>query len=461
MKMSFEDKTVSKIEELNRRNALKMMGLGGASILMGTSKNAQAATKLSMPSSHKKSKIVIVGAGTGGIIATARMRRAAPNAQITLIAPNEIHLYQPGQIYVAAGLTMQYDNQRKTADLLPDNVTWLKESVINFDPEKNTLTAKKSGKIIYDLLIVALGAEYDYERIIGLDPSMIGRNGIASVYFNDTIKGKAYGGDFTNMLLKELRKKASKGSVNVLCTEPNTPIKGVGTTLDILFLGNDFLKKESVQKNVHFTFAKADSTLFPSKPFAKALQGYLNLHKNIDIAFEHHLTAIDSQKKIATFAVQNEKVQIPYDFIHIVPPMQAPKVLRDSPLSIQDGRLKGWLAADKHTLQHPKYKNVFGIGDILGIPLGKSGGSAQHQGVILQDNVVAALEDKELPASYDGYTVAPVITEFGKVMPIEFNEKEPLSVWLLNPYESRWIWWARDRYLMRWAYFNLLMRGMM
>ena len=453
MKMLFEDKK----EKLKRRDALKIMGLGGASILIGTSQNTQATTKLSIPASHKKAKIVIVGAGTGGMIAVARMRRAAPNAQITLIAPNEIHLYQPGQVYVAAGLTMQYDNQRKTADLLPDNVKWLKESVINFDPEKNTLTAKKSGKIIYDLLIVALGAEYDYERIIGLDSSMIGRNGIASVYFNDTIKGKAYGGDFTNTMLKELRKKASKGSVNVLCTEPNTPIKGIGTTLDILFFGNDFLKN----RQVHFTFAKADSTLFPSKPFAKALQGYLDLHKNMQMAYGHNLTAIDTKKKIATFATQNKQVQMPYDLIHIVPPMQAPKVLRDSPLCIQDGALKGWLAADKHTLQHPKYKNVFGIGDILGIPLGKSGGSAQHQGVILQDNVVAALEDKKLPASYDGYTVAPVITEFSKVMPIEFNEKEPLSTWLLNPYESRWIWWAKERYFNRWAYFNLLMRGMM
>src|SRR5665648_471361 len=80
---------------LNRRDALKMIGLGSAGMMMGAPVSAEASV-----SSDKKVKIVIVGGGTGGIMATVRLRKAAPNAEITLIAPNEIHLYQPGQIFM-------------------------------------------------------------------------------------------------------------------------------------------------------------------------------------------------------------------------------------------------------------------------------------------------------------------------------------------------------------------------
>jgi len=85
---------------MSRRDALKVMGLtGGAAMMMGAPTSAQAG-----PSSDKKAKIVIVGGGAGGIMAAARLRRAATNAEITIIAPNDIHLYQPGQVFMAAGL---------------------------------------------------------------------------------------------------------------------------------------------------------------------------------------------------------------------------------------------------------------------------------------------------------------------------------------------------------------------
>ncbi|HFS82741.1 MAG TPA: pyridine nucleotide-disulfide oxidoreductase, partial [Epsilonproteobacteria bacterium] len=155
MKISYKKKG-EEMKGLNRREALKLMGLGGASLLTGST-SASAGTKLSEPSSKKRARIVIAGGGTGGMIAAARLRRSAPNAQITLIAPNEIHLYQSGQVHVAAGLCSEYDNKRRTADLLPDGVTWLKEKVTAFDPDTSKVEAKKSGKIPYDYLVVALG----------------------------------------------------------------------------------------------------------------------------------------------------------------------------------------------------------------------------------------------------------------------------------------------------------------
>jgi len=73
-------------------------------------------------------------------MATVRLRSAAPNADITIIAPNEIHLYQPGQVFMAAGLLEESDIQRNNVDFIPDDVKWIKDEAIAFDPENNKPT---------------------------------------------------------------------------------------------------------------------------------------------------------------------------------------------------------------------------------------------------------------------------------------------------------------------------------
>ena len=452
-------------KKLSRRNAIKMLGLGSSSLLF--SSNANASTKLSMPASHKKVRIVIVGGGSGGMMSVARLRRSAPNADIIMVSPNKTHLYQSGQTFVAAGLYTQAENERATSELLEDKVKWLQERVVSFNPEKNSLKTDKSGEIKYDFLVVALGVEYDYKRIKGLTPDMLGKNGIASVYMNNTLEGASTGGVMTKEWFSEIHVAATDKAVKILLSEPNTPIKGVGTSLDILFLGNDILKgkgplkKADVHKNASFIFTKADKELFPSKKFTNALDKEIKKHKNISIIYEHNLVAVDAENKIATYELDKKKVDIAYDFIHIVPPMQTPKVLRDSTLAAADGEFKGYLEVDENTLQHKKYKNVFGVGDVLGIALGKTGGSAQEQAVIIQDNIAAAIENKELPAEFNGYTVAPIKTKFGKILLAEFNTTKTLPTFWLNPYKSRWIWWELDLHVMRTAYFSLMIRGMM
>ena len=450
-----------------RRDTLKFIGLGSAAFMMGTHTTLEAETKLSVPASHKHAKIVIAGGGTAGIIAAARLRRSTPNAEITLIAPNTTHLYQSGQVYVAAGLYTEYDNKRQTTDFLPENVTWLKEKVIHFDPDKNLLTTDKSGKISYDYLIVALGCEYDFSQIAGLEASDIGKNGITSVYLNDLEKGESKGAIVTKMWFNEIKSKAASSELKVLFTEPDTAIKGENASLDMLFLCNDMLKGNGVKKGddlhrkVHFTFCKSHDTLFRIPLTDKVLKAKISKSKNMEALYGHTLKEVDVKQKKAVFKSESGLVEQHYDFLHITPPMQAPKVLRDSPLALQEGKLKGWMQVDEKTLQHPKYHNVFGMGDVLGLNTGKSGGAAREQGIVLQDNIAAHLEKKKLPMHYNGYSVAPIKTAYGEILLAEYNRNGLAPTLPFSLEKPRWIWWTIDVHLMRKAYFELMMRGMM
>jgi sulfide:quinone oxidoreductase len=153
-------------------------------------------------------------------------------------------------------------------------------------------------------------------------------------------------------------------------------------------------------------------------------------------------------------------VDMSYDFIHIVPPMGASQALVDSTLGWQKGSAKGWLEVDQYTMQHRRYENVFGIGDVCGIPLCRTGGSARHQGPIVVSNLVSALEGKPLKGKFDGYTVCPIKTEYGQIMMAEFNyEGVAPTIPFLNPAEPRFFWWVFDLYQLKPMYWYLMLRG--
>jgi len=93
------------------------------------------------------------------------------------------------------------------------------------------------------------------------------------------------------------------------------------------------------------------------------------------VEFNHKLVAVDIGARRATFVTpEGERTEGTYDFLHVVPPMRAPDAVKSSDLAWKNGPFAagGWLEVDKSTLQHRRYPNVFGIGDINGTPRGKT-----------------------------------------------------------------------------------------
>lgn len=475
-KIVYEALEKKNLEGLSRRDALKMIGIGSAAGMMGMPPLVQADEPASK--SDKEVKILVVGGGAGGIMALARLHRALPNAQITIIAPNEKHLYQPGQVFMGAGLYAQDDIVKENKDFIPDDVKWILDEVASFDPDNNKVTTRAGKEVPYDYMVVATGMVYHYDAIKGLTEGDIGKNGISSVYLSDLEKGTARGGEITWEWFNALKAaSASDKKPTAIFTHPSTYVKCGGAPLKMLYLAADHLKKEGLSAN--YIFASSQTKLFSIPEIDASLHKVEKRYDTITNKFQHNLVSIDVDKKVATFReiyeIKGEydedmeeyditedvrMVDIPYDFIHVVPPMGPPQALVDSLLGWQKGSAKGYLEVDQKTLQHTRYKNVFGIGDVCGIPMGKTGGSARHHGPVVVGNLVSELEGKPLTEKFDGYTVCPLKVGYGEIIMAEFNYNGLApTIPFLDPAQPRYLWWAFDLYQLKPMYWYLMLKG--
>jgi sulfide:quinone oxidoreductase len=165
--------------------------------------------------------------------------------------------------------------------------------------------------------------------------------------------------------------------------------------------------------------------------------------------------------KTAYFEYKDEQgnVQIKpvkYDFIHVVPPQEAPAFIKQSELSDNEG----WLDVDQLTLQHKKYPNIFGLGDVINSPNAKTAAAARKQVYVVAVNLIAAKELRNLETKYDGYGACPLTVERGKVILAEFGfGGKLLPTFPLHPPVARRSSWFMKQLLMPWLYWNLMQKG--
>jgi sulfide:quinone oxidoreductase len=136
--------------------------------------------------------------------------------------------------------------------------------------------------------------------------------------------------------------------------------------------------------------------------------------------------------------------------------MGPPDLVRSSPLADENG----WCAADKHTLQSPKFANVFALGDSAGLPTSKTGAAIRKQAPVLVENLRAAMAGRPLTASYKGYTSCPVVTGYGKMVLAEFDyDGKPMESFPIDQSKERYSMWLFKGWFLPWLYWNLMLRG--
>ena len=432
------------------------LGLGAAGLLTAGLGLPALAARIAT-----KARIVIIGAGAAGTAMANRLVERLDGATITLVDARAENLYQPGLSLVAAGLKPASYTVSKTTDWLPKGLTLVAERAAAIDPVAKSVTTEGGTRLDYDFLIVATGLVLDHDAIPGFSLDMVGANGIGALYAGPDHAAKTWqaAGKFTE-----------EGGVAIM-TRPSTEMKCAGAPLKHAFLVEDIASRTvgAGKYEVHYTAPQG--ALFGVPIVAEKVRMLFG-ERGIKTHLSHKLLSIEPGQKRATFektevdaATKTEvksTVEMPYDYLHVIPPQRAPDVVRQSGLSWADKWTdQGWVEVDQKTLRHLRYPEVFALGDVAGVPKGKTAASVKWMVPVVEDHLIAAIEGREGTEIYDGYTSCPLITRVGRAMLIEFdynNNLVPSFPGVIAPLEELWISWLMKEVALK-ATYNAMLRG--
>jgi len=178
----------------------------------------------------------------------------------------------------------------------------------------------------------------------------------------------------------------------------------------------------------------------------------------IETKFKYNLTEIRAASKEAIFkqVETGEELIEKYDMIHVTPPMSAPDFIKRSALANE----AGWVEVDKETLQHTKFKNVFGLGDSSSLPTSKTGAAIRKQVPVVVENLQHLMKNETLSAKYDGYTSCPLVTGYDSLIMAEFGyDLKPQETFPFDQNKERYSMYLVKRYVLPQLYWNGMLRG--
>ena len=395
---------------------------------------------------ERRFDVLIIGGGAAGIASAASLLRRDRDLDIAIVEPKDKHYYQPGWTLVGGGAFERKNTERAMADVMPDGVKWIHAAASGFEPEHNRIVLEDGERLGYRCLVVAPGIKLNWDAIEGLGDSL-GQNGVTSNYYFDMAS-------YTWELVQSLK------SGKALFTQPPMPIKCAGAPQKAMYLSSDHWQKQGVLDKIDVEFNSAGAVLFGVDTFVPPLMEYVKKY-GIDLRFNSNLVQVDGPSKTAVFSVpdgegNSELVEKPFDMIHVCPPQTAPDFIRNSPLA----DTAGWVEVSPETLQHVRYSNIFGCGDVSSSPNAKTAAAVRKQAPVVAENVLATLEGRGARAIYDGYGSCPLTVERGKVILAEFGYGgKLLPTFPLDPTKPRKVmWWLKEKHMPD-IYFDLMLKG--
>ncbi|NNC82886.1 MAG: NAD(P)/FAD-dependent oxidoreductase [Flavobacteriales bacterium] len=412
-------------------------------------------------------QILIIGGGTAGIMVASQLLKKRKDLDVAIIEPADTHYYQPAWTLVGAGTYDYEDTARSMSSIIPKGAIWYKEYAERFDPENNKVFTKEGTELSYEFLVVAPGLVMAPELIEGL-PEALDKGVVCSNYTDP---------EHTWDVIKNF-----KGG-NALFTQPTTPIKCGGAPQKIAYMAADHFRKRGILDKTQVVYATPGTVIFGIKPVADTLNEVLDRYdmhfkpyyapvhidgKNREVTFEYKAPeekaiGIKEGNTLGEVELPDGRRKMKFDMLHLAPPQQAPKFIRESNLVNESG----WLAVHKGNLQHDTYKNIFGIGDAAGLPTAKTGAAIRKQAPIVVENLLRLSDHKTLwEKEYNGYSSCPIVTGYGKMVLAEFDydgnftpDPKLKQMLIFDSAKEHWRLWMLKKYILPKLYWDKMMKG--
>ncbi|KAL5019795.1 hypothetical protein ScPMuIL_002687 [Solemya velum] len=397
---------------------------------------------------EKHYKLLVVGGGTGGCTAASKFASKLGKGKVAILEPSKVHYYQPMWTFVGGGTKTVSNSSRPMGKVLPKKADWIQAGAVAFDPKNSTVTCSNGDVIKYDYMVVSMGLQLDYHKVKGLPEALLSDPAVCSNYSSKYVT-------------KTFPALENITDGKAIFTSPNCPIKCAGAAQKIMYIAEEYFNKNGKRDNIDVIFNTSGQAIFGVPKYAETLNKIIE-DRNIQLNCRLSLEEVRSDTREAIFrkldSETNEKETFNYNFLHVVPPMSAPDVLKASPLADS----MGYLDINKYSLQHARYPNVFGIGDCTNAPTSKTGAAIAAQSGVLRRNLTAFMDGKSASQDeYDGYTSCPLVTGYGKCVMAEFDyDGNPLETFPIDQSKERRTMFHMKRDIMPEMYWNLLIKGM-
>jgi len=390
--------------------------------------------------------LLILGAGTAGTMMLNKLYKELDKEEwkVTIVDQHKTHYYQPGFLFIPFGVYKKQDVTKPKYDFFPAGVDVIFSPIDKIVGEENKVYLEGGKVLKYDYLIIATGTQTRPSETTGLKDKLWYKD-IFDFY---TIEGA---------LALHKRFKDFEGGDLVMCI-PELPYKCPVAPIEFVCLAEAYFTKRGIRDKVNITYVTLMSGAF-TKPVASKMLGELLEEKNIKVVPDFYLEHVDNEnKKIVSY----DEREIPFDILTIVPVNMGAEMIARSGL----GDEMNYVKTNKYTLQSEQFENIFVIGDAANLPTSKAGSVAHFAGEILMENILAAMEGRDLPAKFDGHANCYIETGYGKGALIDFNYiTEPLPGTfplpgigpfglLKNTKMNHY-----GKVLFRWIYWHILVKG--
>jgi sulfide:quinone oxidoreductase len=321
-----------------------------------------------------KRHVVILGAGFGGLeLSTVLSEALGDEVAVTLIDRNDAFVFGFSKLDVMFGRVPPDAVRLRYRDIAKPGVRFLQETIAAIDPETRRVTTDVDVHEA-DVLVVALGADYDLEATPGLAEG---------------------GNEFYSLAgaerLAELVPAFSAGHAVIgVC---GAPFKCPPAPSECALLLHDELTARGVRDACRISFVMPLGTPVPPSPETSA--ALMEAFAERDIAFigGRRVDALDPARSVA---VLDDASELAFDLFLGVPKHRAPDVVIASGMA-EDG----YVPVDSATLR-TRFPGVYAVGDVATAGVPKAGVFAEGAARVVAKSLIAELQGGERPGPYDG-----------------------------------------------------------
>ena len=321
-----------------------------------------------------KKQVVILGAGFGGLELASRLSESVPDeVEIVLIDKSDSFVFGFNKLDVMFGRRPVSEVLHPYRSVDKASVTFRQETVLSIDAGARQVVTD-AGAYEPDILIVALGADYDTSATPGLVED---------------------GYEFYSVAGAQRAREAldSFGGGTVIVGVLGGFFKCPGAPNETALLLHDYLSRRGLRESSTIHLISPLPRPIPiSQKTSDAIEAILRDH-GIEYSPSTKVDRLDPQTHVAHLSDGGE---IPYDLFLAIPVHCAPEVVLASDLA-EDG----WIPVDPATFatRHP---NVFAVGDVTSAPVPRAGGIAEGEAATVAEVLISELTGGPSAPPYDG-----------------------------------------------------------